>query len=81
MYSTDKKSEDFNTNRYSGFLFNSPSRVLTLYQQIESELTPPYSYMPLIGSDLFETVMDKPSTKAIKKMQMGTKFYYPIKIQ
>jgi predicted nucleotidyltransferase len=82
MYSTDKKSEDFGDNLYSGSLFKTgTSRVIRLYERIEGGELTSTSFIPLIGSDLFEGLMEPVNTKTIKKMQMGVKFYYPIKIQ
>ena len=84
MYSTDKKKEDFDDNLYSYELFKTGgSRVMALYQRIESDNYASGSFKPLDGSDLFEGVISGPigTGKVIKKMQMGMKFYRPIKIQ
>jgi hypothetical protein len=82
MYSTDKKSEDFDNNLYSGSLFKTgSSRVIRLYERIEIPNAKSTSFIPLIGSDLFEGTMEPVNNKTIKKMQMGYKFYSPIKIQ
>lgn len=84
MYSADKKKEDFDNNIFSYALFNTgDSRVISLYERIESGNTTTSSFTPLVSTDLFEGTItsNEITTKIIKKMQMGTKFHYPIKIQ
>lgn len=85
MYTTDKNSDDFNDNIYSGTIFKTgSSRVIRLYESIETNNGLMSSkFVPLIGSDLFEGVIQSGvvNGKTIKKMQMGIKFFYPIKIQ
>lgn len=82
MYSMDKKSDDFDSNLYSGSLFKTgSSRIIRLYERIEMPGYQSTRFTPLIGSDLFEGMMEPVNSKTIKKMQMGVKFHYPIKIQ
>lgn len=77
-YSIDKRTDDFDTDLYSGYLFkDGMGKLIRLYKSINSGI----SFEQLEGTDLYEGTLPPITQKLIKKMQMGVKFYTPIKIQ
>ena len=82
MYSVDKKPEDFDTDLYSGYIFKGGfGKLIRLYEKIDTGKPNISSFTPLPGTELFEGTPSIIREKLIKKMQMGVKFYTPIKIQ
>mgnify|MGYP003847294631 FL=1 len=82
MYSTDKNEGDFDLDVYNGSIFNTgSSKVIRLYKRIDVNNKLGFEFKPLIGTELYEGLMVPVNQKMAKKMQMGVKFYAPIKIQ
>ena len=82
MYSTDKNEGDFDTNLYSGYLFKSESsKMIRPYKRVDIGDKMGSEFLPLTGTDLYDGLLGQPTKKLIEKMQMGVKFYTPIKIQ